>query len=408
MADCPPSVYTVSASASAFPFAVNLKNVLSIDVPIGATDFVLHVDTYSDSGNTGVTAITLTEADGGGTEYVGPDAFTLHGHTYPHTFSSIGLNSHATKIVFGALVDSNDGHACGFSASGWLTWSGSCDPSVQCAYGTQPKSGDLDSIIITFAILQAVALAFGQPELAILLAGVIGGVLQIKDMCSALPPKIPDSFNGVGTGNWPVNPTLADCFTYFQDLVWSQYCECKPATGGGTPPVAPPAPVVSPPGTGTPPTTPVPLPPSLACDGTDLCGVLNNIIQIDQTINAGVQQLLYALSHLVVPGGGVFSYKYGRTHFGLVGAGEFLADSGLVGVAIQMTGIPDANTFDLTIPETTYRVGVISFGTVDGWTTSIPVRHNPHLMLPVPPTTTRIGWTFEGLVIGAIVQLVLI
>lgn len=124
----------------------------------------------------------------------------------------------------------------------YLTDAGGATPSVMCAYGTQQKDPSLSVVDIGAAIITSV-LQGRDPRWAIaLLAGYLGRHIFLSDLCSRLPPPdedlVPGDFVPSGVTD-PFPRVTRKLDIKITRMLWDQYCECKPATGGGSPPVGP-------------------------------------------------------------------------------------------------------------------------------------------------------------------------
>jgi len=99
-----------------------------------------------------------------------------------------------------------------------------------------------------------------------------------------------------------------------------------------------------------------------------------------------------------------FAYVPGASH-SVSGSGE-VAVSGILGLLIELDSIPSRAGVLEGTPETVYSVGWVNVGTADGWTKKHVIEHSPMLILDVPPSTTRVGYSLPGDVSGDITELV--
>lgn len=104
-----------------------------------------------------------------------------------------------------------------------------------CAYGTRVQSGVQNALIITEGLVAAAAIL--APEFAwaeVALGTLIGLTFPAGNVCSGPPPSIP-TFSAadfiLGT-DIPLPSTLPKLMTLFEALMWGNFCECVPASGG--------------------------------------------------------------------------------------------------------------------------------------------------------------------------------
>jgi hypothetical protein len=76
-----------------------------------------------------------------------------------------------------------------------------------------------------------------------------------------------------------------------------------------------------------------------------------------------------------------FAYISSTAHAGLSGAGS-IAVQGLLGVKVDVTTIPTPLGREGTNPTEYFDMGFITFGTADGWPTSLRIDHSPALLMP--------------------------
>jgi len=82
-----------------------------------------------------------------------------------------------------------------------------------------------------------------------------------------------------------------------------------------------------------------------------------------------------------------FGYVPGAIHAGLTGTGV-IAIQGLIGCKVDITTLP-TQLCDLRLARRTFRPRFLTFGTPDGYPTSIRIDHNPQLALPARCGPTR-------------------
>lgn len=258
-----------------------------------------------------------------------------------------------------------------------------------CQYGTEANpDANVDIAVGSGLIDTAVALALGLtgqveliPFVETALAAIEGSLAFGVD-CSTLPPPAE-----------PLDLTDPTVFQpekmlqWFKNAVWHFYCQCTPAPTGSPDPVTPVPPVVI-----APPNTPGTQTPEV-CDNGDICSTLN---QMQQTLAAILAQLSYGRRDVQIfqRNANPFAYINGTLHTGLVGVGT-LAVADLVGVVTTATTIPAGISSDMATPTDYFVLGHLSFGTADGWSKSVRITHNPHLMLPIGSEVTQIAYTLR-------------
>jgi hypothetical protein len=100
-----------------------------------------------------------------------------------------------------------------------------------------------------------------------------------------------------------------------------------------------------------------------------------------------------------------FAYVPGNSHSSLSGNGEFSVQ-GILGLLIELASVPGRAGELAGHPETIYSVGWVNVGTADGWLTKHVVEHSPMLVLDVPGTVTRVGYSLPSDVSATITELV--
>lgn len=166
--------------------------------------------------------------------------------------------------------------------------------------------------------------------------------------------------------------------TFYMD--WSIRGDC----GGGPLPA---------PATPSQPSTIVSLP-SGACSTTaDLCAELLRLEQYVSELSATVQYM----TRQSVP----YSYRLGTPSSGLSGNG-YVAITECMGVLITLTTIPSAKGRQTGTPTRYFDVGRINWGDLNGYHAHHPIHQSPELILGVPDTATRIGYTFPSGVVATI------
>lgn len=405
MTGCPPTLWSESTSASDFPYSIVETNQNSIPVPAGATTYVLQIDVYSDTGNVLESSVSWEVVDSTGTLLTSLLGIRLDTLTFPHTSGTFTLPGGAARMQFGGIVVSDDGHPVSQNSGGQVNWSGTCDPTVICQYGTEPKTGVVDSITITTGLLEALSIEFGFEFAVPILLIAVGSIYIVDTMCSVAPPHIPASFAGVATGTWPTLPSLTDVQTYLQYLMWSNYCQCTPATGTDPTPTPPPTPVIPPatspiPPGGGPTTPPVPI----LCDNTDLCTTLNKILALDTIINSGVQTIISMLSKLQIPGNSN-RYMNGTSYRGLSGT-SILTVSGILGVGVSCTTIPSHIGRNEDNDPEYELLGTIQYWGGYGWMPTHEIHHMIWMTADAPSLVQRLEYSFVPGVVADITLLV--
>ena len=141
------------------------------------------------------------------------------------------------------------------------------------------------------------------------------------------------------------------------------------------------------------------------CDGQVPGGTLTPCCPPDDATQAYLDYILKMVT-LIQRQSAPFAYVYGANHTGLSGDGEF-AVTGLLGVSVDVTTLPDrAGVLDGT-PETLFDVGYVTLGTSDGWVASKRIDHDGTLFLPPSAGVfTRVGYTVGSDVVIDVRELV--
>jgi hypothetical protein len=263
-----------------------------------------------------------------------------------------------------------------------------------CTYGTENNPdattwSQIGSTIID-VIAGASAIALGQPGLVpyieTTLLAIEGSTLRQPD-CTRLPDPVEPldlSIGGV------FNPTKR--LEWFDAAYWHYFCRCTPAPPGGADPSPPPPPdVINP-------------PPELVtqtpeyCDNNDICTTLN---RIETTIAGLALNLSYARRDIqVIQRQNVpFAYIPNVVFSALSGSGE-LAVSDILALSVESTTVPSTLSLISADPVEYRFLGRISLGTADGWMRQVMISHNPHLVLPIDGTVTRIGYSLAAGVVA--------
>lgn len=260
-----------------------------------------------------------------------------------------------------------------------ITWSDAPNPPA-CAYGAEVNPSAEIYTYITAALVDAVAIALGMGPLGIVALDTLIGAPILFPTCSNVP-TIPDALvdsdfiDGTGLPN-PLH--LDHWFSNFTYGVWLFYCRCKAAPSGLPAPTNPTIPVLPPrlrPG-------PQPVPP---CSNTDVCTTLIRIEHILTNVNLQIQNNSYMQQEP--------AYTYGTPYPGLSGNGE-IAVSGILGVFVSFTTLPNRVGRVTGDPDAIWDVGYITFGSTDAWYTPQRITTNPWLTLPLHMANiSRVGYS---------------
>jgi len=271
-----------------------------------------------------------------------------------------------------------------------------------CQYGTRIQPAQQEVAIISDAAIAAAAILV--PELAFLAiawSAILAGATFVPGlMCAGPPPAMPlftDADFILGTGI-PAPGSFSKFMQSFQAAAWPLYCECLPATGGGSAPIDWPGAADDPQ-----PHTPGPVAP-IVCDNGDICATLDAIqrqllgLATNLQLNRSDVRLIQRQK---VP----FAYLPGTNHVGLTGNGTFTV-SGILGLSVAFSATPPGLSSDVdSIAPSSYFLGWINLGTVDGWLRKIPLVHNPQLILDVEATITTVEYELPPLTTAAILEL---
>jgi hypothetical protein len=161
-------------------------------------------------------------------------------------------------------------------------------------------------------------------------------------------------------------------------------------TGQETTTPAPP-PVLVPP-------TNLPAPPAAPTCGTyqDICNFLNTLATRLTGIESALEILLRRQRTV--------TYKTVNVTNNITNSGT-LTVSGIPAIRVSLTTVPIAYGGNAGNPPTIYEAGFVTPGTDTEWFASIPIRHTPTIVAPLPAGTTRIGYEWHPGIVARIEQL---
>lgn len=296
-------------------------------------------------------------------------------------YSAIGDFSD-TVVLFDATVSYGAGTA-GFVCVPW-----GAIVSGDCSHGTQTKAGVPVQQYLDDTLLQIILTGVGAAELAPVLAGFVGGVILIEDLCSRLPPPPPV----LGLDAWF---NSAETLKQILDAAaWPHFCQCTP---GSPVPTEPPLPViVVPPGLAQPP-TPI-------CDPLDLCSALVTMLEKQGRLEQVVGQL-YKLVTTQQRYSLPFSYIRGRTFPRVAGSGSIDINR-VVGIETLLIERPGGEQEFTGAPPYISDLGWISVLTGDGMLDEMRLtRQATTWFSKLLPTATQVGWGLRDGVIVNITEL---
>jgi len=101
-----------------------------------------------------------------------------------------------------------------------------------------------------------------------------------------------------------------------------------------------------------------------------------------------------------------FAYVASTAHAGISGAGSFSIPA-LLGVKVGWTTTPSELGVEGTSPETVFDAGWITFGTTDGYPTSVRLEHSPQIIMPARCSAyTELAYDLHPGVVVTITELV--
>ncbi len=265
-------------------------------------------------------------------------------------------------------------------------------PAGYCAYGTQQQTHTTKGTIISTGLIDVMLLAVGAPAwLAIVFDTFVGTVIFGGDLCSGPPPTFPvftsDDYLGSVPNVFDAR-SRAKWWTGLLAVAWPYFCECKPATGGGSAPIPyPPFAPVQPTGS---PDAPI----VLNCDGVDLCTQLNALARQILAMNGqlvAIRNQVDLVQRQHVP----FATLHGALHAGLTGAGT-IAVQGLIGLSVAVTAAPAYLGADMETPPETFKFGDVTVGTADGYLRKTWLVKNPQLFFPIEGNVTVVAYDLRG------------
>lgn len=116
------------------------------------------------------------------------------------------------------------------------------------------------------------------------------------------------------------------------------------------------------------------------CNGNSPTAPISPCCPPDPVLTARVNQILDMVTLIqrqAVP----FGYVAGASHAGLTGSGA-LSVSGLLGCKVDMTTIPASYGQSVGTPVEHFDLGFVTFGSPDGYPSSMRLEHQPTLFLP--------------------------
>jgi hypothetical protein len=274
------------------------------------------------------------------------------------------------------------------------------DSVTFCTYGTRVKAGIADFLVVTLDVIIAVAAAVATKLRTAFGLVVLGKVMDVRTLCSTLPPVAQDLTLEDYLALISITDTLgharavAKVEDIFRAAAWQLWCECVPGSPSPTvPPV--PAPTIDP---------VLPDPVVYSCDQEDVCALLNHITS-QQDVLANYLMVVRQQVGLIQSQGTPFTYLTGAVHTGLTGVGTFDV-RGILGLSIHSTTIPSYLSSDMVPVQSWFRLGEVSWGTTDGWMARHIVTHDPHLFLGIEGGISRVGYHFLPGVVANITELV--
>lgn len=263
-----------------------------------------------------------------------------------------------------------------------ITYSDASPPPA-CAYGASPNPSAAIYTYITAALVDAVAAALGMGPLGIVALDTMIGSPILFPTCSNVPTMPTALVDADFIDGTPLpNPlSLPKWFSHFTYGVWLFYCQCNAAPSGLPAPTNPPLPTLPPrlqPG-------PQPAPP---CSNTDTCTTLVRLEHILTNINLQITNNSYYQQEP--------AYTWGAIYAGISGNGE-IAVSGILGVFVSFTTLPNRAGLEVGDPNFLYDVGHITFGSPDGWYPRQRITSNPWLSLPLHMANiSKIGYSIPN------------
>lgn len=140
------------------------------------------------------------------------------------------------------------------------------------------------------------------------------------------------------------------------------------------------------------------------CNGDVPGGTQTPCCPPDPVLTARVNQILDLVT-LIQRQSVPFGYVAGATHAGLTGAGA-LSVSGLLGCKVDMTTIPASYGQSVGTPVEHFDLGFVTFGSPDGYPSSMRLEHQPTLFLPARcGAYTNLAYTLAPGVVATITEL---
>lgn len=227
-------------------------------------------------------------------------------------------------------------------------WGDPAPAATICQYGTQIQPTAPATIFLDNATLALILSPFNMEWIAPIFSFLIGTYIANTDLCSRLPPPMPQL--DLNTPNLSTDSLRQ----LFDSLAWPHYCQCTPGTPNPTPPTSP----------GQPEPAGWPTTPAVTCSNTDVCALLTTMAQqLNQLLQ--VVGSNYQLTTLVQRYRVPFATIVGSTHPNVSGSGSF-GISRLIGMKFQLNApLSGWRTFEGN-PEYLIDVGWMAVSTPAG------------------------------------------
>lgn len=304
-----------------------------------------------------------------------------------------------TRITFAVKSYTYPG-ACSVEWDWSVTYTGSGGGAPICAYGHGRKPGVTAVAVISIGLIASIGVAAFDPILLPYLGGVMGTALMVDQLCSLDKPV--DQVIHEADWGLPSPAGIGTLAQYkllqnFRNVLWDFFCECIPAPSGSPPPVSPPVTIIQKPSYLT-----VYAP--ITIDNTEISTTINELWQYFLSINIGNQNSI-SIGQQIAECTCTTS-KLGTAHPGLSDIGEFPV-SGILGLAVFFTTLPNRIGVAEGDPDTLYDVGWINIGTDAGWQTRMRPTTNPWMVFPERmKEMTRVGFSIPPDVVCTISELV--
>lgn len=269
-----------------------------------------------------------------------------------------------------------------------------------CAYGTERQPGVTEALQMSAGVVAGLGLGTGEIWTIPILAGIYGSTIIMDQICGS--QKQPDQTVDLADWSTPASSGVGTVaaqkvISNFRNKLWDAYCRCTPAPSGSPGPVTPPVTILLKP-------TYLTTIDNIQIDNTEISTTINQLWQYFLSLNIGNNNSISIGQQIAECT--CSKYKVGASHPGLSGDGE-LAVSGILGLAVNFTTLPDRIGVAIGDPDTLYTGAWVNIGSIDGWFERHFPNTDPWIAFPARMNEmTKIGYSIPADVVLTISELV--